>query len=55
MGVDLNSCEEETRDLKRWMLDEYKHTLYYNLAWNENGNWKEWNSGVVPDHVINQA
>ena len=55
MGVDLNSCEEETCDLKRWMLDEYKHTLYYNLAWNENGNWKEWNSGVIPDHVISQA
>jgi hypothetical protein len=28
LGVDLNSCEAETDDLKTWLLYEHKNTLY---------------------------
>jgi hypothetical protein len=55
LGVDLNSCEAEIGDLKRWLIDEHKSTLYDISTWNENGSWKEWNLGGVPAHLSNQA
>jgi hypothetical protein len=54
-GSGSQLCEAETGDLKRWLIDEHKSTLYDISAWNENGSWKEWNLGGVPDHLNNQA
>jgi hypothetical protein len=37
------------------MLGTSKHTLYDISAWNDNGSWRDWNLGDVPQHLIAQA
>jgi len=53
-GVTFNPSDENLSDLKGWMLGWGKRTLFDISAWNDNGSWKDWNLGNVPQHLEEQ-
>jgi hypothetical protein len=47
-GVTFNPSDGNLIELKCWMLDISKCTLYDISSWNDNGSWRGWNLGDVP-------
>jgi len=41
-------------ELKGWRLGLRKRTLYDISSWNDNGSWRDWNLGDVPQQLKEQ-